>query len=461
MNDVTALELRVLCGPQAGCSLPLITGIYRAGSDECCDVVLDGLAPGESAFVLYVGHKAVALESLMEGVRVEGRPARGLRELEPGQPFELGQWLFVVDPPDSPWPEDPESLRPGEQPEQAPAGGSGSSDEPESEEASMEDSAAVAAPAGSDDAPAAQAGEESAQETAVRGPGSPTRRRRLPFWLLGLGSTAAFLCLGMLALALSLAPAKRAPAADPRRGSPALDQIVAAAGDGSEVKLDHLPSGRLRLAGRVGTRLQRTNLIREARKVDPSILVEVGADEDLQALARDVLTRFPGADVELAVKLGHVTLKGHVPTGKLREAIMAALRDGVPGMAAVDDEIKANDDALAALHELLAGAGLAEKVDGHMDGDDARLVVEGTLDEAGRNAWLEVRRELATRFGPSLAIVEELHAPATAAEAPHLAAHGGAAPHGDVVAVVGGTMPYVMLAGGEKLGTSAVLARAR
>src|ERR1700678_4145900 len=107
------MELRVLAGPQAGCCLPLTGGMYRAGADESCDVVLEGLAAGQIAFTLYVGQKAIALEALAEDVQVDGRPARGLCELRPGSVFEFAPWLFAVDAPDAPWPEDLDALRGG------------------------------------------------------------------------------------------------------------------------------------------------------------------------------------------------------------------------------------------------------------------------------------------------------------------------------------------------------------
>src|ERR1700678_2900361 len=105
------MELRVLAGPQTGCCLPLTGGMYRAGADESCDVVLDGLPAGQITFVIYVGQKAIALEAMAEGVQVEGRPVRGLRELRSGGVVEFGPWLFAVDDPGAPWPQNVEALR--------------------------------------------------------------------------------------------------------------------------------------------------------------------------------------------------------------------------------------------------------------------------------------------------------------------------------------------------------------
>jgi type III secretion system YscD/HrpQ family protein len=342
------MELRVLSGPQAGCALPLRAGTYRAGADDCCDIVLEDLPAGEIAFVIYAGHKVVALESLVEGVGIAGRPARGLCELRPGRLFEFRSWVFTVDDPSAPWPQDVESMRSAVQ---------AASSDSATEAGDLQGAGLAALDTASADPEgeaSRSAGERASvlpREDGAAGPPSADKagpgRRRPPFWVIGLAGTAAFLASGVLALTLSLAPSRPAPASDPTRHALALNRVAASA-TGGAVKLERLLSGRFRLSGQLATRLQRTTLTRDARAVDPSVLVHVSADEDLEALARETLARFPGAGVELAgVRLGRLTLKGHVPDGQMSEQIVAALRDGVPGLTAVDNQVTANDDAPA------------------------------------------------------------------------------------------------------------------
>ncbi len=459
LSKLAVMQLRVLCGPQAGCWLPLGSGTYSAGGDEYCDIVLEGMPTDQIAFAVYVGHQTIALEALTNGVRLDGRLARGLCELRPGAVFELGQWLFTVDDAEAPWPENPESLRPIAKAEVA----------REVEEA--QDPAAAAPPEAvpgeivSETATPALAVEpalapseaQSAQappavsETPVRA------RRKLPFWVVWLAGTAAFLGLGVLALVVSLAPPPKAAAKpDVARVALSLESVVAAAPHDSDVKLDHQAGGRPRLFGRVATRRQKVDLVRQARAVEPWVLIQVVADEDLEALARETLARFPNSGVEFArMQLGHLTLKGHIASGTLRDQIVAAMWDSVPGLSAVDSQILINDESLTALHELLAHANLTGRIAGHLDGN--RLIVDGTPDAADRKAWLTVRSELVSRFGEPLQIEESFNnAPADGASPPP-ASPGRPPQRGDVVAVVMGPMPYMLLRNGTKLAMPAVV----
>jgi type III secretion system YscD/HrpQ family protein len=408
--------------------------MYRAGADESCDVVLDGLPAGQITFVIYVGQKAIALEATAEGVQVEGRPARGLCDLRPGGVFEFGPWLFAVDDPSTPWPQNVEALRGGRGAGQ-PEGSSGELTE------SGEASAALAPEEGS-------AGEPAPSPVEV----PKAARRRLPLWLLAPVGTAAFLGCGVLALALSLASAKPAPAPDPTLVAKALGRIAASAG--GDVKLEHQPDGRMRLSGHVGTRLQRTKLTREARIVDPLVVVRLSADEDLEKLARDALALFPNAGVELAgLHGGRLTLAGHVAQARLRDQIVAALKDGVPDLAAIDNQVGADDDALLAARELLAAAGLADRVTVQLDAKGGRLMVGGAPDDAQRDTWRGVRDALTSRFGASLEIVEGFDPPPDAlhpASPRAPAAARRAEEHEDIVAVVMGPVPYVLLRDGSK-----------
>ncbi len=63
--------------PRPACALPLAVGMYRGGPDETCNIVLDGVPAGQVAFVLYAGLQSVAIEGLIDGLRVGGRSVRG------------------------------------------------------------------------------------------------------------------------------------------------------------------------------------------------------------------------------------------------------------------------------------------------------------------------------------------------------------------------------------------------
>lgn len=481
------MELRVLSGPQAGCRLPLGAGTYRAGADETCDVVLEGWSGNETAFVVYVGQRSIGLESLSDELRLEGRAVSGLVALIAGQVFELGPWLFAVDDPQAPWPQNPESLRAAARDAHA---GTGAHDGDEGmSPADILDAADAAAAAkggrgaavqgdqrGSGDARASGGGKASAEDASGRdgntkrgdadngdgnaGPSdgdaltslsadadaarfSTPRRRKVPFWVIGLAGTAAFLVCGVMVLVMSLAPAQPASAAAaPHPSADALAKLVAATN--GDVKLEHA-GDRSKLVGVVSTRATKLKLTRDARAIEPTVLLQITADEDLDTLARDAMSSFPQSGIELSkIDHGRLILTGRVSEAKARDQIVAALEDSVPGLAAVDSHVLAGDEVLASYNSLMNEAGLTKRITGTLDqGDPSRLVVRGVLPEADRTAWADVRQKLETHFGTSLNIIEDLHAPD--AVPPSVAPTTD-----DVVAIVRGPMPYALMRDGTK-----------
>ncbi len=170
-------------------------------------------------------------------------------------------------------------------------------------------------PDGAPDGAARAEGAEASRVQPQAAPQRPERQRvKLPFWLLGLLGTAAFLGLGVLVLAATLAPKKAAPAPDRAQLESALRRIASSVGE--DVTVERLPTGRFKLSGHVANRTQRMSLTREARAADPAALIHVSADDDLEALAREALALFPGSGAEFGgVQRGRLTLRGHVSEG--------------------------------------------------------------------------------------------------------------------------------------------------
>ncbi len=444
------MELRVLSGPQAGCRLPLGVGIYRAGADETCDVVLEGLPEHEIAFVIYVGQRSLGLESLTETLRLGGRSVSGLVPLAQGQVFEFGQWLFAVDDRQAPWPSDPELLRVKADSANGPVemqSQHGDERGPPSEADAPVDASATAASLPDETPGNKEVAPSPASDVEI--PATP-RRRKVPFWVVGLAGTVAFLICGVMVLVMSLAPSQPAAAAGEAHRSVADELGKLAGAAGGNVKLEHAASGRLKLTGSVATRAEKLKLTREARVIEPAVLLQLTADEDLQTLARDALTQFPNSGVVLdKVHAGQLVLTGRVSQARLRDQIVAALWDGVPGLKAIDARVIAGDEVLTVLNVSLSEAGLTGRIVGELDPSDvSHLLVRGVLPDVDRPAWLDVRQKLEARFGSSLGIVEELHAPG--APPPPSASPSRSPIALDVVAVVRGPMPYALLRDGTK-----------
>lgn len=475
------MELRVLSGPRAGCRLPLGVGTYRAGADETCDVVLEDFSGSETAFVIYVGQRSLGLESLTDELRLGGRAVSGLVPLAAGQVFELGPWLFAVDEAEAPWPSDPESLRASAQRGNAAGSESRDGDGDEAALASMDagardadatghgdlqgdnergntegdrqDDAQADSPGGRQNARGDRQGSQqldgqgdlqNASASNADASASAARRRKVPFWVIGLAGAAAFLVCGVMVLVMSLAPAQPAAAAGSHESAgDRLAKLVNTSG--GDVKLEHIPGGRSKLAGSVSTRAEKMKLTRDARAIDPMVLLQVNDDEDLATLARDALTQFPQSGVELGkVDHGRLFLTGRVSEAKLRDQIVTVMWDSVPGLTAVDSRVLAGDEVIASANALLRDAALTKRITAELDHNDpARLTVHGVLPETERQAWLGVREKLETQFGAALVIAEDLHAPdAIPPSMPPMAF--------DVVAIVRGPMPYMLLRDGTK-----------
>lgn len=422
-----ALEWRVLDGPQRGCCLPLKAGVYRAGSAAQADLVLAGSQPA-LAFVLYVGFSAVALEAVDPALRLDGVALNGLHALVAGQEWTLAGVRYAVDLADAAWPL---------------AGASGVA-APDTDEAGMATDAVPPLPAQPE---AVNAGaSERAIETAT-GAAAPADSAYVPAARPRSGrrwSVAAALLAALCGSAWWVARAtpRAAPPATAQAKAQAvrpLEALLAAAHDYAQLQLTQ-NGQQWCLSGYIRSGRQRTELLRAARKLEPSLRVDVHADDELEELARETLSRFAQSGVEVRfVRYGTLSLQGHASNEALLQRIKTALREDSPGLAQIDAE-PANDLAvLEVLQGLLADSDLDGRITGRMDGE--RLLVEGHIEASQRDSWDAVRHQLEARFGAALLIDERL-AVTTAARP--------VAPRGDMVLSVGGAQPYVMLRDGQK-----------
>ncbi|MQA40546.1 type III secretion system inner membrane ring subunit SctD [Rugamonas aquatica] len=417
------LELRVLDGVQRGCRVGLKSGLYRVGSTERCDILLEGAAPGCLAFALYVGHGAMALEAIDEGVLLDGEAVVGLHALRQGQLIAVGEHRFVVGEAGAEWSD------------YAPALGSiGAEEEPAVPVAAVATEVAVEAPDMSEIAVSAVT-----QGTAVALRRALKRGGWLVAAVLVMGG-ATELIAATYATPRSVVAASAAPKPQP------LEALVAAARDHAALKLVALPGKRWCLSGYVRTGQQRAELARAARRIEPALRIDVSADDELEQMAHDTLARFPQSGLEVAsVRFGELTLSGHASGVAKLKRVTTALQDDSPGLRQIHAEATNVEAALQVLGELLAEAGLGDRVTARLD--DERLLVEGRLDETQRSSWNAVRYQLEVRFGADLPLTESFAA-------------AGAAParqpsNGDVLLTVGGAVPYVMLRDGQKEGRRA------
>ena len=440
MNIASTLEFRVLAGGQRGCRVPLREGRYSAGSAVSCDLLLQGLAPGLVAFVLHLQGQDVALEVLDQSLCMGEAAPRGRVALQAGQAFTLGDAIYAVDLCEAAWPEDPDVLLRETAASATPAL-PGSADETAPEPAGDETGEQLVAQAEAPPLPgeARPLASRLAALLPIRlgsrwGSRGDRPLKRPPFWTLWLAGTAAFLVIGVTLL-VALNPAKARPALAP---APTLNDVMEQARDHAQLKLVQQEGGRWQMSGYVLTHAQKIELIRAARAVDPTVRLDVNADEDMAALARDTIARLAMPEMQIgSLHFGTLELKGHARSGAALKHLAFNLFSDVPGLHdvhALEDE---DDAALVMLQDKLAEAGLADRLSARQDGP--RLLVSGILPDSMRKSWLEIRQRVSERFG-ALEIVENFRE--------------ALAPRQDILLSVGGPVPWVVLSTGEKQGRS-------
>lgn len=443
MSDPAILELRVFSGPQAGARLPLETGIYRAGSGEHCDILLDDLPDGETAFAIYVGQQNIAVEALSDEVRIGGLSARGLYELRPGEIFAFRAVLMAVDHSQKAWPDDTDHLLAAQETAGGMHAGNDTGNAGDVRGATATTSASdargtiddfVGPPRGG----AGVAMSNNIEETARWHSSWLFRamlghwRERMTAWRAAAGIAVLLVCLAAVA---TLVTPRSPKISEVRSAGPnPVAALAASYLDTGAIRYETLSDGRTRISGYLSTRGARLELTRRARQLDPSILIQVNTDEDQRALAEDTLSRFANPGIEIdSMHWGRLVMKGNVQNGESRDRIVAALKDEVPGLASIDvQHVTAADDMLNALRVLLVQAHLDAMI--HVSQDDRHVLVDGSPDTAALAAWEQVRAKLVARFGLSLNLVENF----------------GVLPRGNMVAAVLGPMPYVLFADGTK-----------
>ena len=416
-----AVEFRILTGSQSGCRLTLKSGTYRAGADHDCDLLIEGAAAGAPAFILFIGHRGVALEGVAEDIKIQGQVLHGFASLELGQVFSLASADFCITEPNAPSPNDEEiaAARLPRLEAQAP-------DHPPPLTAPIELPDETLAPPVEPEHPTAP------PIAPVRSP-----KKRLPFWAVWLGSTAMFLAAGLAVLIASLQPSDAAAIRQPEDAGTALQRLIANAKPYSKLNLSRRSDGSWQVSGNIATRKQLADFVASVRMTDADTQIRIAVDEDMEALAKETLHRFADLDVTLTrVKFGEITLDGNVRRAAQRDQLCRALFNDVPGLTNIHSEVSADDDIPVTLNELLVSEGLSSHIRGRFD--DSQLIVTGFLPKEKATNWRTVRSTLEKRFGPKLSIVEKFSETASAQGRPVLS--------------VLGAVPYVLLDTGEMEG---------
>lgn len=372
------LELKVLAGVHAGAKARLHGDRVVIGASDDCDVVLavDDVAAHHAALV--IEGDEVFVEPLDgEVMRPDGAPVSGRERLEAFAPLCLGATWIAVAEAGASWPRiDLASLYPRR-----------------------------AVPLAANSGAEVQAVEpQGAASTAA------SVRRRLAFERVTLYPLAVLLVVGIGfigstwfvrgdagAVAPSLPPPGRSPTAVERAAL-----VLADLGLENTLELRPIGERTLLVTGYVELSRQKTTL--KERMILPGVefVHRVWAQEDLLRQARDrVAETAPELKVE-TVKAGVVRLRGYLPDGDRRNRVVMALREDVPGIRDVMDEIVTRADAERLLRDALDESTLAGRVTLRSTPDG--LAAEGVLGDADLATWRQVLAQFRARYGADIVV---------------------------------------------------------
>jgi len=394
-------ELRVLLGMQAGARLSLADGRYVLGTADTADVLVAGPGIASEHAALTVAGARVRLQALGGAVRdAQGRGLDGETDLAPGSPVALGQTWIAVDRPAAPWPQPLEWLeREAAVPAAAPA-------------AAANPTAAAPSPSPPPPATSAAPAASTAASTAAppRAPQRPRRDSRvvpvlLVFVVLVIG---AAIVVALLASQSPVTPPQAAapPPADGARAaeSAALEAAIAGLGPRAAAIVQRMGSAWI-VSGNVAAEQDRTALGEALRASGVRAAVRVVTNDEVMAAATPVIAR-AGLPVRGEMSgTGVVKLVGAAASRDDVERLGRTLREEVPGIREVENQVLLPDQLYERLRDGVRRAGLAAVMDVRRETSGRREVVfSGTPTPKEIERWEDVVRDFVTRYGMALPI---------------------------------------------------------
>lgn len=384
------LELRVLAGIHAGAKARLWGGRVIIGSAEDCDVILalDDIA--EHHAMLLIDGEGVAIEPVDGEVNhPDGTPVIRREPLAPFTPICLGATVIAVAAADAAW--------------------------PRIDVAAIQRRSAVADAGTADGWPAPVAASSDAGHPSPQGSRAVAARpfarwRRLQFDRFTLYPLSVLLVVGIGfigstwltrgdAAAVGLPPHAPTAAPSPLHQASA---VLSALGMGDGLEVRALGDRTLLLTGYVELSAQKATLKERMNVEGVEVVHRVWAQEDMLRQARNRVAQLaPGLEVEI-VGPGVVRLRGYLADADRRNRVVMAMREDVPGIRSVVDEIVSRADAERFLGEALANSPLAGRVS--LKPTESGITAEGVLSEDELGIWSEVLAVFRARYGAEVPV---------------------------------------------------------
>ena len=411
---VPQVELRVLYGPQAGSRLALAPGDYLLGSDDECSVILAGPRMEACHAKLSFDGDTPSVMPLDGTVcDAQGNTLTDTLPLTLGMPFELGGVWISVDAVDAPWP-DPEAVAPLA----APAPHAGATLDHESTHAS-----------------ATETGDENSDQ-----------RQRGKRVLIAASALLALIAMAGIVGAAWLVQQEKTirpvmaqtEAVGKQKIERDVRNLLAEIAPNQTAIVKTLPNGMIEVTAYVNDQVTQERLLRSLNKIISSPAIQIYVESEMKAQAKKILAQQldPGrAVLKLGeVKSGTVTIQGAVASNSVKEAVVDALHNGVPGVRQVDAIVSLPEDLPAVLQQRISEASLTKKL--QIIDRQPEFILKGSLNPDELRSWEKLFFQFNEEFGHLLPIRATL---LTAQSKPPV----------NVQMIVGGPIPFVVTENGQ------------
>jgi type III secretion system YscD/HrpQ family protein len=161
-----------------------------------------------------------------------------------------------------------------------------------------------------------------------------------------------------------------------------------------------------RIQGYLETNEQKAKLIELLKKNHLVFPLEIWTNEQLVDLAKDAV-RTAGYDVSVeSADLGVITLKGVVKDQERLNRLTSALKNDVPGIAQIRNDVLTLEEISTSMADLLRTSRLEGEI--RFKTFPRYVLVEGELSEQDKPKWQEVGRTFKETYGRYLALRDNL-----------------------------------------------------
>jgi type III secretion protein D len=376
--DHQAYALKVLSGPNLGAEIPLGEGQYLIGTDDSCDIILSDDQVAGRHLRLEITAGEIHIAAMDAAAFLDGEDTGGVESaVSFHQVVTIGATHLAIGPSGREWP-----IIQLPQPKPLPVEA-----EEEEETAPVETETAEAA---ADPEPQSLA--EPPPQPAPAGRGKA----------LGLIAAALVVLLTGGLVFIAAAPDRGAQRPVERKPDAQAIRDLLSTLDHPDLEVVGDPRGRLTIQGYVDRVDQKKGIVTELRKRGINIRIQVKSGDQLVTAVKETLTALGyDLDIEWGGE-GRIVVKGAATDKSDFQSALAMVKQDIPAIRQIDDQVVTNDAILSRFGELLNQFGLRTKVRAKTYPD--HLLAAGTIEPGDADRWQALKQEYQSRYGEQVPI---------------------------------------------------------